>query len=263
MLEDGPVQLFATDNGVIERLVQNGIAVPETTRLAFEAHYVPDEMPFLIDGDGTYMHLVNDFLRALPPHRAPPRTWIAYARDVSSLLAFLRSTSRCDDLLRVGFADLRAFHGHEMSRGLGPGSWNRKLAGLENFFSWALGRGRRADKPFKHFEGKARQYRGRTTQLVNTLCEPVSPSDEVKCVTKREYQVFRDVGLRGFKKDGRTRDPSFRGHNGDRNGLLADYLVETGMRKEEGLSLLVAELPKDALNVHGGSISTRLAAATT
>ena len=57
------------------------------------------------------------------------------------------------------------------------------------------------------------------------------------------FILFRDVGLRAHHAQGQA-DPAWRGHNGERDALFAEFLVATGLRLEEASSLLPADLPR-------------------
>ena len=50
------------------------------------------------------------------------------------------------------------------------------------------------------------------------------------------FILFRDVGLRARLLDGSV-DPVWRGQNGERDALFAEFLTATGLRLEEASSL--------------------------
>jgi integrase len=75
----------------------------------------------------------------------------------------------------------------------------------------------------------------------NDAYERAARRSDVRFVTLEDYRVFRDVGLRGLKRDGAER-PGARDRNGIRNALFAELLVTTGLRLEEASFLFTFEL---------------------
>lgn len=69
-----------------------------------------------------------------------PRTIVAYRRDVSGYLKFLRlhngGPAGRAALGRVGTADARAWMARERGRGLGPRSLSRALSAVKSFHAW-------------------------------------------------------------------------------------------------------------------------------
>ena len=63
-----------------------------------------------------------------------------------------------------------------------------------------------------------------------------------RSVDRTTYIRFRDVGMRGMALDG-SLDAGFTGLTGMRDGLFADLLVSTGMRRVEASHLLLTDLP--------------------
>ncbi|MEU1804830.1 hypothetical protein [Streptomyces sp. NPDC019937] len=72
--------------------------------------------------------------------------------------------------------------------------------------------------------------------------ESAARRGDVKFLSAPRYAAFRDVGLRGQRPSGAT-DPSFRGRNAERNVVMAELLVTTGLRIEEAAPLCWPELP--------------------
>jgi site-specific recombinase XerD len=123
-------------------------------------------------------------------------------------------------------------------------TWNRAVTALDKFFNWALAEHLITTLPFtynyasSHVPGQERlSSKGRNNALAK-----VGSRDGVKCITLEDYLVFRDVGLLGLLPDGSI-DPDFRGRNVLRNAAFAELLVTTGVRLEEGASILKAEVP--------------------
>ena len=123
-------------------------------------------------------------------------------------------------------------------------TWNRSITALDKFFTWAKRDGLLTAVPFTYNYATSNipneftpRHKGRNNSLVRT-----GARDGVKCISFEEYLQFRDIGLRGLLPDG-TRDPNFRGRNGLRNAAFAELFVTTGVRLEEGGSILRHELP--------------------
>ena len=239
------MQLFFTNRaGLSETATMFGHALPPRHEPS-TATIVPDRMPFFLAGDGTYEHQVNRFLRDLPASGCQsPDTWEAYAYDIRSLQSFLDRARDGRSCLDATFDDLRAFRAQRLEgspKEVAPSTWNRAVAALEKFFDYFVVRGELARPPFKYTTHVGRSHwqgmRGR-----NTLLAAVHDDDEVKCISWAEYQIFRNVGLRGLLPDQRTPDPSFEGRSGERNAMVADLLVCTGARVTEGTSFLCREL---------------------
>lgn len=70
----------------------------------------------------------------------------------------------------------------------------------------------------------------------------VGKEAEPRSLEPKDVVLFRDVGARGVDFSGGP-DPEFYSPNAIRNGLYIDLLVATGVRRVEGASLLLPELP--------------------
>jgi len=104
--------------------------------LDYEA--VPDGMPFVLDGDGSYCWELNRFLRELPGLSVHSReSWRAYARDVVTWGRFL-SLRRGKGLWEATKEDVVAFH--RVRRVVDPtaavkkDTWNRSVAALDKLY---------------------------------------------------------------------------------------------------------------------------------
>lgn len=219
-----------------------------------------DGAPFLLAADGQFVASVNRFLAELPSDGAPsPATAVSYARDLACWGSFLER--RGVHLLRAGPDDLAAFYGERRTpddgHGVAAKTWDRNVSTLDRFYAWAHHAELIDRLPFKY---DRRRDRLGNTRLVNRARDRYVRSGDVRYLSPRAYHLFREVGLRGLTVDGRE-DPTFRGHLGcaERNALLADLLVGCGLRINECVSLLAAELPQpDATYLQGGAKSVPL-----
>lgn len=124
-------------------------------------------------------------------------------------------------------------------RRVGGSKWMRELSALNRLYGWAVASGHVAANPVTTTVRVSRS--GRVVRSLDAAPRDVVASD-VKWLTPRAWQRWRDVGLLGLDGGGLP-DPSFRGRNGDRNAAYADLLFDSGLRRTEGASLLTLELP--------------------
>lgn len=106
-----------------------------------------------------------------------------------------------------------------------PRTWNRNLMGIVSFLRWL----------------EERDGLKRTPARLKELRVPEGTSP-VHAVDRADFQLFRNVGLRGLGLDGRP-DPGFTGETGERDSLYADLIIVTGLRRSEAAHLLLTDLP--------------------
>jgi hypothetical protein len=249
----------AVVDGVVDQLTTAEIA-------AMESFGLVEGMPFILGEDGSYDHDLNRFFRAAPTMGVRSLNSLrAYARDI---VVWLRLAERRDgkSLWAVDREDIAAFHRARRlsspTHRISAQSWNRSIAALDKLYRWAVEEKLIDKAPFTY-----RQMWGRTTDggtvgiAANMAREAGSRKRNTRFLSLDRYLLFRDVGLRGRLPDG-GEDPGWCGRNGERNALFAELLVTTGLRLQEGSSLLLAELP--ALDSHPDqrSIPFPIAAAT-
>jgi len=176
----------------------------------------------------------------------------AISRDIVVWLRFLAERRDGKSLWAVDREDIAAFHRARRlsspTHRISAQSWNRSIAALDKLYRWAVEEKLIDKAPFTY-----RQMWGRTTDggtvgiAANMAREAGSRKRNTRFLSLDRYLLFRDVGLRGRLPDG-GEDPGWCGRNGERNALFAELLVTTGLRLQEGSSLLLAELP--ALDSH-------------
>ncbi|MCX4718184.1 site-specific integrase [Streptomyces virginiae] len=91
----------------------------------------------------------------------------------------------------------------------------------------------------------------------------LAPADvrgsDVKWLTPRAYRLWRDVGLGGLLSDG-LENPSWPGRNDARDTSYADLVYSSGLRRREGGTLLLAELPElTDRRYYAGKVGTAVA----
>ena len=218
---------------------------------------LPEGLPFVVTEGGEIDERMHRFFKAMPGELAlgSHHTWRGYANDIGAFAQFLGTRPRPKTLWEANADDVDDYH---MVRCRGPKnlrltakSWNRAVAALECFFGWAFAEGLVAGKPF-HYKARSK-WRGATdggASLAgvdpspdrNAALEGTNADPHIVHIALSEYVFFREVGLRGLLPNGEP-DPACDRHVGDRNAAFADLLLLTGMRVEEGGSLLLQELP--------------------
>ncbi|MFE7531454.1 tyrosine-type recombinase/integrase [Kitasatospora sp. NPDC057542] len=204
---------------------------------------VPERMPFLLDVDGSYDVELNRFFRSLPMLGCPAaQSWEGYARDLAIWGRFLRD-HRGRSVWEADREDFDAFYAaRRLSQPpfrVSAGTWNRSAAALEKFYSWAVERRLVPAAPFSYRQVRVPGQRGGV--LVAEVREKAAGGSAVKFLSMERYAVFRDVGLLGRRLDG-SETPGCRLRCGARNAAFAELLVTTGVRLEEGGSLLLPEI---------------------
>lgn len=261
-------QLFFTDlaalkmpaivEGVVEQLTAEEIAAAEDFGLV-------EGMPFILGEDGSYDHNLNRFFRAAPTMGVRSLNSLrAYARDIVVWLRFLAERRDGKSLWAADREDIAAFHkARRLSsppHRISAQSWNRSVAALDKLYRWAVEEKLIDKAPFTYRQMWVRATDGGAIGIAaNMAREASSRKRNTRFLSLHRYLLFRDVGLRGRLPDG-GEDPSWRGRNGERNALFAELLVTTGLRLQEGSSLLLAELPAPDLHHDQRSIPFPIAA---
>ncbi|MFH9425055.1 site-specific integrase [Streptomyces sp. NPDC017529] len=189
---------------------------------------------------------MNRFLRELDSWGVTADNSIeGYSRDVMLFCRFLSESRNGKTIWECDTEDLRAYKRVRLYSGLDSvsvGTWNRSIAALDKWVTWALYEELLTKEPFRYADKTVMTSDGPRTMRVNAE-HVTDPEDEpVRFVTFEDYLLWRDVGLRGELPEG-GRDPRWRGRNGERNAMFADLIVYTGMRLSEASSLLVPEIP--------------------
>lgn len=204
-------------------------------------------MPFVLGADGGYDLRLNRYFRALPTMCVrSTSSWQQYASELVVWARFL-SERRRTTIWDADPDDVVAFHaarrgGATPADRVSASTWNRSVAALSKFYEWAVTEQHVDRNPFvRRQRSRGRSYLYTEHGGQEFVTESSSPVP-VKFLTVGSYIDFRDVGLLG-RLPGGGADPSWRGRNGNRNALFAEFLVTTGVRLEEGAALLLAELP--------------------
>ncbi|MFI6163032.1 hypothetical protein ACIA59_24160 [Micromonospora haikouensis] len=242
-----PRALFAEMGGVVEWLDREDI---------------PDGTPFLVAPDGGFDESLNMYFLSYGMVMASPHTQEAAARDLARFLDFLwfhrpamaagrgAEVSRPRSWRDAVEADRRAFEWWRCRDEAGPlvaaTTWDREVASVNGFYRWAVRRGHVAVSPIAQRRSRSRwSGAGRGGCEGETAAEyrPDQRRDLVAWLTPQMFRVWRDVGARGYGRDGLV-DRGFRGRNVARNAVYCDLMVRTGLRLQEQSSLTVYDVPE-------------------
>ncbi|GGM11364.1 integrase [Streptomyces fumigatiscleroticus] len=236
------MEIFFTDPGALEAA---GVTDAQRT---LERHGLHAGAPFILSDDGSYDVHLNRFLWSLPTLGVrSANSWRAYALDLLTWGRFLHE-HRGKTVWQADRDDVTAFHrarrvSPDPTQVVSASTWNRCVAALDKFYTWAADEGLVARTPFKYYESSRRADFGRQVPVRhNRAVEKAAKRGDVKFLSVPRYAALRDVGLHGLRPSGEI-DPSFRGRNTERNVVMAELLVTTGLRIEEAASLCWPELP--------------------
>ncbi|MFI5825084.1 site-specific integrase [Streptomyces rishiriensis] len=209
---------------------------------------VRERQRFILGPDGSYDVHLNQFLRDLPSWGVRSKNGQdAYCSDLTVVCRFLHEALGGKTIWQMDQADLRAFKsarpfGQDPDDRIAYSTWQRFLAALEKWVRWALDAELLAAEPFRYVDKVVMTPNGPKQVRVNEESEPGKSKVPISFLPYQDFLLWRDVRLRGLLPNG-DRDPTWRGRNGERNGLFADLLVCTGMRLVEASCLLLPEIP--------------------
>ncbi len=242
------VHMYIADPVALSRLGRFG-NVRECEKLLLDLA-IPHGMPFFIADDGFPVHHVNRWLKALPVSGCPSSaTWTAYGRDYLNWHRFL--AARGTDPLQAKEDDLIAYYAVLRLGDGGPDlvvderTWNRRVAGLDNYYRYVRDKHLIGDSPFIYREVKRWCYNTDSLEIVNkNMAYEKDGSEDATIVwLEKEYlSLFLNIGMSGLLSNGEE-DPAFRGRNASRNRAFAEFLADTGLRTQEASHLLACELP--------------------
>jgi site-specific recombinase XerD len=211
---------------------------------------LPDLMPFILLEDGAPDRVANSWLASLPAHGCrSASTWKAYALNWAEWARFVRA--RGSDPLTATPDDVAAFFAVQRldpsGASVGPATWNRKVAALENFYRWAVDRRLVSASPFVYREAWARGGDGVVRAMRRNLAKERSGRRHatLRWLEQDRLVFFLSVGLGGLLPNG-SEDPTFMGRHAARNRAFGELLAASGLRAQEGSLLLVHELPAAA-----------------
>ncbi|MGY4741420.1 site-specific integrase [Streptomyces sp. ATMOS53] len=207
---------------------------------------VPEGQPYLISPTGHYDIVLNSFF-STELASAPTDTLRAYASDLKLWLTFLWVSRGHKDWRDADSDDRAAYKQWRTVDRRGPHvqavTWDREVGTVNQFYRWALRKKYARQNPIVQRE--ARDHRGHGPRSVPAELSHTGSRNHLKWLTPSMYCMWRDVGVRGFTRQG-LEDPSFRGRFGSRNGTYTDLMIRSGMRLCEQTSLSLFEVPRPA-----------------
>jgi len=220
-----------------------------------------EDFPYVIDGKtGRLVRDVTDFGRVLFRSRRAPETARKYLSAAAEWGAFVQALHEQSSVAFVAdptpkYADgpsllrfdvdedhLRAFRDWRLEPALESGmkpvsqrTWNLELRnGIDGFYDWAVDHGHLTERPFAYEFRRRRGRRGRNWDdgavRVNLLMVCESAEKPPVWLTREQFQVVIDVGIRGLSPNGGRRS-YLRWRLRDETS--ARFLVSAGLRRAE------------------------------
>lgn len=205
--------------------------------------------PFMTDPTGMADPTLTAYFNSPRFARLAKSTKLAYTGDYVVFFNFLwqRNERRWTEATVGDVEDYEDWRnrGPSNPRTIGGSKWARELAALNRLYKWAVQEQVLETSPIRTVASRGRD--GEKIEVVE-----LSPTSrrvvDMKWLTPRLAERWRDVGLRGLSPDGSV-NPAYRGRNADRNAAFFDLLFDSGLRLTEASSLLSMELPtSDGVN---------------
>lgn len=164
-----------------------------------------------------------------------------YATDISLLLAFLSARGRY--WTDASEKDLKDFETWRLNASANPArvgtsKWNRELAAFAALYKWAKGQRYVSASPVTM--RRVADGHGGMREVPDGLKKPAA--SDMRWLTPRTWRLWTDIGLRGHSREGEV-EPGWLGRLEDRNTAFVRVLVSSGLRRQEGGSLLTFEVP--------------------
>ena len=210
---------------------------------------IPDGMSVVFADDGRPVSVLNRWLRSLPTRGGrSPGTWWGYAKDLAVWQSHLdrqgvdvfADRRALREALEALYLSLRV--DPELEDRWSPATWNRLIAAMDNFYTWAVEEELTAALPFSYAWAR-NPHTGQRVRKNLATERNARRHATIRWLGDEQYILYRDVGMLGLRPDG-TACGGFRGRNGVRNAAFADLLRGSGARVQEGSHLLVFELPE-------------------
>ncbi|MBV1949745.1 site-specific integrase [Streptomyces sp. BV129] len=202
--------------------------------------------PVFVAPDGTVDRDLLDFVRSVEFRDLERETKRNYATDIRPLLTFLSSRGVLwRQATRQDLADYRHWRcrAPQNPRRISGTKWNREAAAFTKLFRWA----------------KVSPLPVDIVRRGDRAADSVS--SRVLWLTPRTWGLWSDIGLRGHSRTG-VAVPGWESRTELRNTSFVQLLLSSGLRRQEGGSLLTFELPSQRLRF-GRYCHGRVAAAVT
>lgn len=205
--------------------------------------YLPETgTPSLLHSNGSPVAEVNSFVTFLRSDGVSLASAGHYARDLQVFARYLRD-ARSKSLLEASSVDVGTYRALRLEGPsdirLSGASWKRTSAALTRFYQWAASK----EAGLIPAAPKTRFRR-----------DGAVAEDTIRMIPLEAYVLFRDQGL---LSQGQANGTAHR-RNPMRDAAFAELLVTTGVRLEEGASLLIGELPTASARAFEGSRSAMI-----
>lgn len=202
--------------------------------------------PVFVRPDGAVDADLLDFVRSKDFRGLERETKRNYATDIRLLLEFL--SSRRVPWRKATEQDLADYRDWRCEAPANPerisgAKWNREAAAFTKLFTW----------------GKVRPLPVDVSRREDRAADSVSA--RVSWLTPRTWALWSDIGLRGHDRAG-VPVPGWDARTELRNTAFVQLLLSSGLRRQEGGSLLTFELPTQQLR-HGRYCHGSIAGAVT
>lgn len=205
---------------------------------------IVDGVPYYIDDRLQYDPIINKYFRSLPSSNTPSRkTWKTYSEQLSIFMRFLHANNK--HWLEVKKEDLRDYYavrrlspsGHLKSKEpISPSSWNLAIAAIVSLYDWALEEDLIERLPFTRKKAGSYFGNGKISEKERAYRKPI------QSIRLKEYRESFIPALEAKR-------------NYQRDVSLAHFLVSTGCRISEALSIEDHRLPDPDSDKYAGLLA--------
>ncbi|WP_179382394.1 integrase [Streptomyces sp. SA15] len=195
---------------------------------------------------------LNSYLHRVDYLEGPLNSQRNRARALAGYFTFLHQARWAKDWRDATEDDHRAYRHWRRQDAKGPriggATWSQDISHVFQFYKHAKRQKWVAEIPIPLREAKERATSSGGRPVVTERKKvPASYAhdeggERIEWLPAAAYRRWRDVGVRGYDRDGLPRD-NFRGRWASRNATFTDMLVRGGMRLEEQSTLLKSEIP--------------------
>ncbi|QYG10876.1 site-specific integrase [Microbacterium sp. PAMC22086] len=234
-----------------EQVRSNGPDEEDVTARVFARSLpsIPPGTPYLLSPSFEYDLELNTFFHSADMLGSSMSTRVGYAGDLVAFFNFLHTNRGAKGWRDATANDHEAYFAWRREDPAGArvaaSTWDRELAAANRFFTWQVRERNLPETPIAQRQRRMhrqRPGRNRTADTTPATRSHGSGRARVEWLPSASYRRWRDVGLRGYRVDGR-RNSAFRGRWATRNGTFADMLIRTGLRLSEHASLFASEVP--------------------
>ncbi|MFK4299413.1 site-specific recombinase XerD [Arthrobacter sp. GAS37] len=169
---------------------------------------------------------------------------MAYARDILAWSDFLEERQGKASVWEATRNDVLAYHALRRTvdpeTAISAGTWNRAVVSLDRLYRWGLDNDIIDTLPFS-YSYAVKFLEEKYVISVNRSKEKGAKKPTMRFFSPEQYVRFRNVGILGLNADGSI-DRKYRGRTFERNAVMSELLVTTGLRIAEANALSVIEV---------------------